>query len=183
MISRFLLLFSGLFLVGLLSGPAPNGTLAFLASSVQSTGNQFTAGTVHIGNGLAMGATLSMDNLLAGDNFDAQLDVANGGSLALIYTVTTSITGSAPLATALQLTIRAKTLNPCANLDGTVLYTGALADAKIGDPAHGLQTGDRALGAGLTESLCFTVGMPASAPPSLVDTTLSTTFVFTAEQS
>ena len=177
------LLLGGFFIVGVLTSSPAAGTSAAYSTAVTSSGNQFTAGTVHIGNGLAMGATLSMDNLLAGDNFDAQLDVANGGSLGLIYAVTNTITGSALLSTTLQLTIRAKTLNPCANLDGTVLYTGALADAKIGDPAHGFQTGDRALGAGLTESLCFTVGMPTSASPSLVDTTLSTTFVFTAEQT
>src|SRR6266702_8802119 len=119
--------------------PASHGTFAYLTTGVQSTGNQFSAGTVHVANSLAMGATLSMDNLIGGDNFDAQLDIANGGTLSLIYAVTTSRTGSAALATTLQLTIRAKTTNPCNARDGAILYSGDLAAATIGDPAHGIQ--------------------------------------------
>jgi predicted ribosomally synthesized peptide with SipW-like signal peptide len=92
------LFFSGLLIIGVMGSPGSHGTLAYLTSSVQSTGNQFSAGTVHIANSLAMGATLSMDNLIGGDNFDAQLDVANSGTLSLIYAVSTSLTGSAALA-------------------------------------------------------------------------------------
>ena len=177
------LFFSGLLFIGVLGSPGPHGTLAYLTSSTQSTGNQFSAGTVHIGNSLAMGATLSMDNLIGGDNFDAQLDIANSGTLSLIYAVSTSRTGSAALATTLQLTIRAKTTNPCASRDGAILYSGDLAAAIIGDPAHGIQAGDRVLASGATESLCFTVALPTSAVPSLVATNAAATFVFTAEQN
>src|SRR5438093_418312 len=53
------LFFSGLLFIGVLGNPGPHGTLAYLASSVQSTANQFSAGTVHIANSLAMGATLT----------------------------------------------------------------------------------------------------------------------------
>jgi hypothetical protein len=156
--------------------------MAYLTTGVQSTANQLVAGTVHIATTLAIGATLSMSHLIGGDNFDAQLNVANTGSLGLIYAVTTSYTGSAALANALQLTIRAKTTNPCASRDGTSLYTGAFAAAAIGDPAHGVQTGDRALVGAAPESLCFTVVLPTSASPSLLDTTITATFLFSAEQ-
>src|SRR5437660_10753685 len=118
------LFFSGLLFIGVLGSPGPHGTLAYLTSSTQSTGNQFSAGTVHIGNSLAMGATLSMDNLIGGDNFDAQLDLANSGTLSLIYALSTSLTGSAALASTLQLTIRARTTNPCAAHDGPILDPG-----------------------------------------------------------
>ena len=57
------LFFSGLLCIGVMGNPAPHCTLAYLTSSVQSTANQFSAGTVHIANSLAIGATLSMDNL------------------------------------------------------------------------------------------------------------------------
>ena len=177
------LFFSGLLCIGVLSSPVPHGTAAYLTSATQSTANQFSAGTVHIANSLAMGASLSMDNLIAGDNFDAQLDVSNGGSLGLIYAMTTSFVGSASLGTSLQLTVRAKTTNPCAARDGATLYTGALSTAAIGDPAHGLQAGDRPLAAGATESLCFTVALPLSASPALVATNATAAFVFSAEQS
>jgi len=177
------LFFSGLLCIGVMGNPTPHGTLAYLASSVQSTPNQFSAGTVHVANSLAMGATLSMDNLIGGDNFDAQLDIANSGTLSLIYALSTSRTGSAALATTLQLTIRAKTTNPCASRDGAILYSGDLAAAIIGDPAHGIQAGDRVLASGATESLCFTVALPTSAVPSLIATNAAATFVFTAEQN
>ena len=177
------LFFSGLLFIGVMGSPGPQGTLAYLTTDVHSMGNQFSAGTVHIGNSLAMGATLSMDNLIGGDNFDAQLDVANSGTLSLIYAVSTNLTGSAALASTLLLTVRAKTTNPCAVRDGAVLYSGDLATAAIGDPAHGLQAGDRILAAGATESLCFTVALPTSAPPSLVATNTAATFIFTAEQN
>jgi len=176
------LIFGGLLFLGLLSSPEPHGSLAYLTSSVVSTANLFTAGTVRLSDSLAIGSTLSMDNLIGGDNFDAQLDIASPGTVGLIYAVTTSITGSAALATTLQLTVRAKTTNPCASRDGSVLYTGALAAAAIGDPAHGLQAGDRTLATGASESLCFTVALPLSAAPSLLSTTVAATFVFTAEQ-
>jgi hypothetical protein len=177
------LLFSGLLFIGVMGSPGPQGTLAYLTTGVQSTGNQFSAGTVHIGNSMAMGATLSMDNLIAGDNFDAQLDVANSGTLSVIYAVSTNLTGSAPLASTLQLTVRAKTTNPCSARDGAILYSGDLAIAAIGDTAHGLHAGDRVLAAGAPESLCFTVTLPTSAVPSLVATNAAATFIFTAEQN
>jgi len=177
------LLLSGFFVVGVLSGSPASATGASYATAVSSTGNQFTAGNLHIADSLAAGATLSMIDLIGGDSFDAQLNIANTGSLTLIYAMTNSVTGAADLGTALQLTVRAKTTSLCAARDGAVLYTGTLAAAAIGDPAHGLQAGDRTLAGGATESLCFTVALPTSASPSLLGTSVAATFVFTAEQT
>ncbi|HEV7662350.1 MAG TPA: hypothetical protein VGQ62_02350 [Chloroflexota bacterium] len=177
------LLLSGLFLIGALNGSPQRTTFALWTTTVSSTQNQFSAGTLHIANSLASGTTLSMDNLLGGDNFDAQLDIANSGSLSLIYAFTTTTTGSATLASTVQLTIRAKATTPCAARDGSILYAGDLASAAIGNPAHGQQLGDRILGAGVTESLCFTIVLPTSAAPSLVATNVAPTFVFSAEQA
>jgi hypothetical protein len=177
------LLLSGLLLISAWQTSAEHATFALLSAGASSTGNQFSAGTLHINNALASGATLSVDNLLAGDSFDAQLDVTNTGSLGLTYALTTSTSGSAALAQALLLTLRARTSNPCSSRDGSVLYTGPLADASLGDPAHGVQAGDRQLGAGSSEALCFTVELPATAPASLHATAIAATFFFTAEQS
>jgi hypothetical protein len=66
---------------------------------------------------------------------------------------------------------------------GTILYSGALSSAAIGNPVHGQDVGDRALAAGTTESLCFTIVLPASAPASLSNTNVAPTFVFNAEQA
>jgi camelysin-like metallo-endopeptidase len=176
-------LLCGFFAVGVLSGTPAQGTSAFFSTAVTSTANQFTAGTLHIGESLAANTTLSMDNLLAGDNFDAQLDIANSGTLSLLYSMTSTIRGSASLASALQLTVRAKTTNPCSSRDGTSLYSGALSSAAIGDPTHGAQPGDRTLPGGSTDSLCFTVLLPSTASSSLAAQSVSATFTLFAEQS
>jgi hypothetical protein len=177
------LLLSGLLVIGALQSPTDRTTFAVLTTSVQSTANQFSAGTLHIANGLAAGSTLSVGDLLAGDHFDAQLNVTNSGSLDLTYAMTTTTSGSAALASALELTVRAKTSNPCASRDGGVLYSGTLAGASIGNVAHGVQAGDRQLAPAASESLCFTVLLPATASASLHDTDVVATFAFSAEQS
>src|SRR6186713_1986832 len=100
------ILLTAMFLIGVLNGSAAHhSTYAFFSSSAQSTNNQFSAGTLHIGNSLAAGTTLTMANLLAGDNFDAQLDIANSGSLPLRYALTTTIAGDATLAATVELTV------------------------------------------------------------------------------
>jgi hypothetical protein len=177
------LLLSGLFILGAMRAPAEQSTFALMSSAVYSTANQFTAGALHITQGLASGSTLTMANLIGGDHFDAQLDVTNDGSLELTYAMTTTTSGSAPLAAALQLTVRAKTVNPCPSRDGPVLYSGDLSLAALGSTAHGLQAGDRQLGPGASEALCFTVQLPLTAATALHDTDASAEFVFNAEQS
>ena len=125
-----------------------------------------------------------MANLIPGDNFDAQLDISNPGTLDLIYAMTTSITGSSDLADDLLLTVRTKTASACSVRDGSLLYNSAsLSAGAIGDPAHGIQAGDRPLAAGASESLCFTIVLPAGAPTSDQGTSLAATFAFLAEQS
>jgi hypothetical protein len=176
------LLLSGLLVIGTFTGMPQNTTFALWSTSTASTANQFSAGALHIAGGLATGTTLSMDHLIAGDNFDAQLDVDNSGSLTLRYALTTSADDASGLASALQATIRLKTANPCSMRDGTVLYTGALGSTSVGDPAHGLQPGDRALLAGGSEALCFTILLPDAVDSTLQATSAAATFQLTAEQ-
>ena len=176
------LLLTTLFLIGALNGSNHLTTYALFTTSVVSTNNQFSAGTLHIANSLAAGTTLSITNLLAGDHFDRQIDINNSGSLRLRYSLTTTTTGDATLASTLQLSVRTKTSNPCANHDGTSLYSGDLAPAAFGNQAHGSDTGDRELAAGATETLCFEIVLPSTAPATLLATTFAPTFVFSAEQ-
>jgi len=178
-----LVIFSGLLFVGVLCGASERGTVAALTTSTASLGNAFTAGTLHISDTVAAGTTLSMDNLIGGDNLDAEIDVANTGSLSLLYSMTSSVTGSSALASTLQLTVRAKTTNACASRDGTVLYTGAVSAAAIGDPTHGLQPGDRTLSGGASEALCFTIELPSTVTASVAASSATATFTFSAEQS
>jgi len=181
------LLLTVLLSLGTLSGSTGRETLAHFTTFAASTGNGFSAGTLHIGKSLASGTTLTMSNLLAGDSFDAQLDVANSGSLDLIYALTTTWTGSDSLASTVQLTIRVKTpavacSDPVGSV-GTILYSGDMASAEVGNPLHGQDAGDRALAASTTESLCFRIVLPAAAPASLSNTNVAPTFVFSAEQA
>jgi len=157
---------------------------SWVSAAVTSTANTFSAGNLQIAPGLHAGSTLTVANLIPGDNFDAQLDISTPGSLVLTYAMTTSITGSAPLASDLLLTVRAKTTNACSVRDGSVLYGPAsLSLGFLGDPARGIQAGDRQLAAAASESLCFTIVLPATAPSSDQGTSLAATFSWLAEQS
>ena len=175
-------LLCGLLVVGVLGGTPAPGTAAYYSTGVLSSANQFSAGTVHISDSVAAGTTLSMGDLLAGDDFDAQLDISNSGSLALVYSATSLVSGDSGLATALQLTVRAKSTQPCSARDGSVLYTGSLASAALGDPTHGVQPGDRSLTHGTSESLCFTVALPTTVTSTVAGKSVSATFTFDAEQ-
>jgi hypothetical protein len=176
---RFLL--SALLLIVVESGQAPHTTLATLSTTVGAAANGFSAGTVHIADSLGAGTTLSMSDLVAGDNFDTDLIVANGGTLDVRYALTTTISGSAALADELQLTVRTRTTNPCASRDGSTLYSGDLSAAALGDPAHGAQAGDRVLASSTNETLCFEIELPTSA--TLQGANVGATFHIDAEQS
>jgi predicted ribosomally synthesized peptide with SipW-like signal peptide len=177
------LLLGSVLAVGILSGSAAQGTLARFTTVVTSTANQFSAGTLKIAE-RPTSSTLSMGDLIPGDNFDAQLDISNSGTLDLRYAMTTSITGDALLATDLLLTVRAKTTSDCSAHDGSVLYTaGPLDSGAFGNPAHGADAGDRLLSSSTTESLCFSVLLPSMAPTSDQGKHVAATFTFLAEQS
>jgi hypothetical protein len=181
------LLLVGVLVVGALSGLVERQTFALFTSDAGSTGNRFAAGTLTLAAGVASGNTLAASNLVPGDSFIAQLDAQNGGNVDLRYAMTTSWTPTPsgdPLANGLRLTVRTKTGNPCSSKDGAVLYgpDGVLSGAAIGDPAQGQQTGDRLLGAGASEALCFEVSFPANAATGLQGSSITPTFTFAAEQ-
>ena len=178
---RHLLLF-GVLVVGVLGGSVERGTFASFTGSVTSAGNQFTAGSVALDTTIAVGDTLTVDNLVPGDSFSTQLNVSNLGTLDLRYAMTTSSIGSASLGTALQLTIRLKVGVSCAVTTGATLYTGSFVGAAIGNPAGGAQAGDRTLTAGNAEALCFTVVLPGGSSSLLEGTGILATFTFSAEQ-
>ena len=171
MINR--LFFSALLVLGIQSGQG--STVAHLSSSVASTGNGFSAGTVHISDSLEAGTTLNMQNLIAGDKFDAELRIANSGSLGLNYALTTSTSGDsdATLASAVLVTVRPRTSNPCTSRDGVpILYSGPLASAAVGT---------HSLSAAASEVLCFMIELPTTVTTQ--DATLTATFLFDATQS
>jgi predicted ribosomally synthesized peptide with SipW-like signal peptide len=174
---------AGLLVIGALSGLVQGGTFASYNNSARSTANAFVSGTLLLTAGIATGQ-LAVSNLVPGDSFTAGVNVQNGGTLGIIYALTTSVSGSAALANSLQLTIRTKTANPCASQDGTVLYgPGNLSAAAFGSVAKGLQIGDRQLAAGAGETLCFTAQLPSNASTTLQGNTSIATFTFYGQQN
>ncbi len=174
--SLYRVLLTGMLIMGVLSGSIERGTLAQFTTRVTDQQNTFSAGNVLITSAIAPLSVLTMTDLAAGDNFDAQLNIANAGSLGLTYTLATTvavISGSAALATTLQLTVRVKTANPCASRDGVVLYNNELDLAA---------TSSRPLASSAGESLCFTIVLPTSAGSSLQNSNVAATFKFQAVQ-
>jgi hypothetical protein len=174
--SLYRLFLTGLLVVGVLSGSIERGTLAKFTTQVSDRQNGFSAGNLKITSAIDPTTTLSVSGLAAGDNFDAQLNIANAGSLSFTYSLATSvllISGSPLLASTLQLTARLKTLNPCSSRDGAVLYDGELDLAAFSG---------RSLAVGASEAICFTIVLPTSAGSSLQNTNLAATFAFQSVQ-
>ena len=168
------LFLSGMLCMGVLSGSVEHGTMARFTTLASSGPNQFTAGNLRITQAFAAGSTLSISDLAAGDSFDAQINISNAGSLGFTYSMSVpTLTGSAALGSALQLTVRTKTANPCSSRDGTVLGSGPLDAATFGG---------RTLGVGGSEPLCFTIVLPTSTGTALQGTNVAATFTFQAVQ-
>lgn len=152
--------------------------LALWTDTATSDGT-FTAGTVEL---TANPATLfTVTGAVPGDSGSASLTIANAGTAALRYAMTSSSTNSdgKNLRGQLQLTI-----SEGACPGGSVLFaTGALSSAAVGDPAQGADTGDRTLNASSSEQLCFAWSLPASTGDSYQGATTTTTFTFSAEQT
>ncbi len=174
------LFLSGVLAIGALSGFVQGGTISFLTSTAASAANQFTAGTLNLGL-TAISGSLSFADMEPGDSITRQFTVQNSGSLTLRYSMATSTSGSAALATALQLTIYKDQGDNCATQGADVPYpAGTLSAAGFGDPATGQQSGDRQLAPGASEDFCFQASLPSVT--GLEGASLTATFTFQAEQ-
>ena len=153
-------------------------SLAIFTDSAASTGT-FTSGTIDITSSPTVAFTLAA--MMPGDANTQALTIANAGTGALRYSLTTVATNT--LGDALTLTV--KTLGTsCAAFDGTtVLAATALDGATIGNPAQGADSGDRALAAASSEVLCFRVTLPLATGNTLQGVNSSVTFTFDAEQT
>jgi spore coat-associated protein N len=127
-----------------------------------------------------------------GDHAVHGITVTNSGSLALRYAVT-SISADDGLASWLDLTVWEEaaggdTGDGCGQQPpGHTLYgpgaPGSPAGIRlIGDPAQGLQEGDRTLSAGASEKLCFLLAVPLSVGNTHQSSKASPTFRFDSEQ-
>jgi uncharacterized protein YfaS (alpha-2-macroglobulin family) len=121
-----------------------------------------------------------------GDKVTAPLTVSNAGTMDFRYAMSTSISGSATLASGLELQIKSG-VTTCTNAGfdstGTSVYNSTLTAGAIGSNAQGAQAGDRTLSASGSEVLCFQVRLPSGAGASLQGLSTTATFTFDAEQT
>ena len=125
---------------------------ALFVSSATVTNNEFATGSVIITTN-PTSALVTYAGMAPGDSVTRPLLVTNEGTLALRYAMTSSSTNpdGKALAQAIQLAIKSDMTTCDADhfaADGTLVYSGSLANAAFGDPAVGPQPGDRVLDAG-----------------------------------
>jgi Camelysin metallo-endopeptidase. len=153
-------------------------SLAIFTDSAASTGT-FTSGTIDITSSPTVAFTVGA--MMPGDANTQALTIANAGTGALRYSLTTVATNT--LGAALTLTVKTLGTN-CTAFDGTtVLAATALNGAAIGSPAQGADAGDRVLAAATNEVLCFRVSLPLATGNGMQGISSSVTFTFDAEQT
>ena len=148
---------------------AVGGTFAnFTATPTTISNNAFASGSLTMSRS-GSGAVLSASAMKIGDSASGSVTITNTGSLAAVYTLDSSVSGSNALAGQLRLKIYKDVDN-----SGTALYDGALSGvgsaalgtfAANGDahtfyfhvslPTTGTDAGDNAF-QGLSSSVAFT---------------------------
>jgi hypothetical protein len=167
-------------------------TTGAIFSDTQDLGaNSFTTGTLVLGLN-PVSALFSVTNMAPGDSVSKPLTVSDAGTLGLRYAATATATNADAKNLRDQLTFTVYSGVTPANCTagtttgGTVLFgPGAIgaSSAVFGNPAQGAQAGDRALGAGTGESLCFVADLPLSTDNTFQNAATTVTFTFAAEQT
>lgn len=175
-----------------MAGALVLGGLAIFTDSASVPSNTFSTGTIDISTAPAS-AVVTFSNMAPGDLTTQSLAVNNIGSLAMRYAMSTVVNSNSdavnPLSAQLQLTIKTidvtTPLTPCDNFDGTTTLYGAaaLGSGAFGSNVQGAQAGDRPLGAGVSETLCFRVQLPLTTGNAYQGDNTTVTFVFDAEQT
>lgn len=172
--------------LGTLSGAVWAGTFATFTDSATSE-STFSTGTVNMElnddtTDAYTFASLSTSNMKPGDVKYATLKVENAGSIASTYTMT-SAESEAALSGELQLgaVVGAATCDATGYAaavtlgTGIVIATGDLSAAAIATP--------RALGATVSETLCFKVELPSATLDAFQGLTTTSTFTFALTQA
>lgn len=156
-------------------------TLALLTSQ-NSKVEPVEVGTITLG--LDPTSTLvSLAAVVPGDSVSATLTIENTGTGTFRYAMTSSATDpdSKHLAQGLTLVIERRT-----GCSGSVLetpYSGSVASAAFGDPNPGVDAGDRQLGPGTSEVLCFRVTLPTGSDAAYSSASTAWTLTMWAEQT
>ena len=153
-------------------------SLAVFTDTDASSGS-WTSGTVVLGVSPAPAFTAA--SILPGDAGNQTITVANTGTGAARYALSTSATNanSKGLAAQMTLTIQAGT---CAS-PGATLYSGALGSAALGSNASGADAGDRNVAAAASDNLCFAWDFPLASGNAFQAAATTATFTFDSEQT
>ncbi len=149
---------------------------AVFTSTATVPNNAFTTGTLRLTT-QPTAAVVTYAGMAPGDQVTRPLTVTNAGSLALTYTMTTTVTADSGmgLANVLTTTIKSGVTN-CSNTgwasSGTLLTNSALASAAIASA--------RTLTAGANEVLCFHVTLPLTTTNGYQQASTTVAFVFNA---
>lgn len=156
-------------------------TLALLTSQ-NSKVEPVAVGTITLGLD-PTSALVSLAAMVPGDSVSATLTVQNTGNGTFRYAMTSSATDpdSKHLAQALTLVVERRT--GCSGSVLETLYSGSVASAAFGNPNPGADAGDRQLGPGTSEVLCFRVTLPTGSDTAYSSASTAWTLTMWAEQT
>lgn len=180
-------LYASMLLVGVMGG-APWAFTHAIFTDEETNASVFASGILDISDSPA-DAVITKLNMAPGDKVTAPLTLSNDGTLDLRYSMDTAVEGAsddaALLAQTMELTIR-QDVADCSDAgfsaSGSLVDSGPLDAAAIGDRTQGGQAGDREIAVGGEDVLCFQAELPLSAGNVLQDEKTTTTFTFYAEQ-
>ena len=172
--------------LGTLSGGVWASTFASFsddatASSTFSTGSVNLTVNAEADDDYAF-AALESGNMKPGDVVYAPLTVANAGSLAFTYTMSSSSTNTDSKALRDTLRLGAKVVAN-AGLCDAAGYSGSATTALAEGAISGASISSRSLASSATEVLCFKAELPSNAGDTLQSATTTTTLTFSASQS
>jgi predicted ribosomally synthesized peptide with SipW-like signal peptide len=184
----------GMFLLVGGSAMTAGGTYAAFRDTKTASDNAFTSGTLALTTNPTT-TLVTFEGMVPGDMVTNSLVVSNSGTETLRYAVSAAATNGDGKGLKEALVLTVKTVDAdgvtCDSWDGTQLYTGDLdssAGLIIGSPATGQDGvegtgGDRTLAGGVSETLCFRVGLPQAAASALANATTTAIFTFSSEQT
>lgn len=168
-----------------------------LFTDQQTDDSTFTTGTIALNAAAISAMNLTVSDMMPGDTTRGPVTVQNDGSVELRYAISQASTNDDAKDLRDTLTLEVRTADTgddafatdgdyCDDGSGTQIHAPAAMGASgnvVGDPTAGFNSGDRALGAGISEVLCFYVSMPIEAGNALQGSATTTTFTFDAEQT
>ena len=154
-------------------------SLAAFTNSTDATGG-FSTGTIDLE--ASPSAVFSVAGLIPGDAGSTTITIANTGTGALRYAMTSTSTDADGRGLRDQLALSV-TAGTCPGSGAPLVAAAPIAGAAFGDAAQGADAGDRSLSAGTSEDLCFAWSLPLSTGDAFQNAATSTTFTFVAEQT